>query len=90
MERFGVLLNNFIIYKENVKKMKQSKIIGSKIANIRKFRTLTQEEVADGAGLTRVYVGQIERGEVNPSIDVLHKISTALDCVMEISFTPVS
>jgi transcriptional regulator with XRE-family HTH domain len=69
--------------------MKHLKIIGIKISSIRKFRKLTQEDLAEKAGITRVYIGQIERGTVNASIDVLHKISTALDCVMEINFITV-
>jgi transcriptional regulator with XRE-family HTH domain len=49
--------------------------------NVRKFRTeqkLSQEELAEEAGLHRTYIGSVERGERNITIDVMEKISTAL------------
>jgi transcriptional regulator with XRE-family HTH domain len=49
--------------------------------NVRKFRTeqkLSQEELAGKAGLHRTYIGSVERGERNITIDVMEKISSAL------------
>jgi transcriptional regulator with XRE-family HTH domain len=49
--------------------------------NVRKFRTeqkLSQEELAEEAGLHRTYIGSVERGERNITIDVMEKISIAL------------
>ncbi|GHT81831.1 transcriptional regulator [Spirochaetia bacterium] len=49
--------------------------------NVRKYRTeqrLSQEELADRAGLHRIYIGSVERGERNITIDVMEKISQAL------------
>ena len=50
--------------------------------NLRRFRTergLTQEEVAERAGLNRNYVGMIEREEHSPTIDVLERVAVVLD-----------
>jgi transcriptional regulator with XRE-family HTH domain len=49
--------------------------------NVRKFRTerkLSQEDLAEEAGLHRTYIGSVERGERNITIDVMERISTAL------------
>lgn len=39
---------------------------------------LTQEELAHRSGLSRVYIGAVERGEVNCSVAVLAQIAAAL------------
>lgn len=39
---------------------------------------ITQEDLAERAGISRVYVGSIERGEFACSIDVLARVATAL------------
>jgi ribosome-binding protein aMBF1 (putative translation factor) len=41
-------------------------------------KPLSQEALADKAGLERSYVGQVERGEVNISIDNMHKLAVAV------------
>jgi transcriptional regulator with XRE-family HTH domain len=49
--------------------------------NVRKFRIeqkLSQEELAEEAELHRTYIGSVERGERNITIDVMEKISIAL------------
>ena len=45
----------------------------------RKVVGLSQEVLADMAGLHRTYVGGIERGERNVSIDNIEKLARALD-----------
>lgn len=45
----------------------------------RKAVGLSQEVLADMAGLHRTYVGGIERGERNVSIDNIEKLARALD-----------
>ena len=45
----------------------------------RKARRLSQEEIAAIAGLHRTYVGAIERGERNVSIDNIERLASALD-----------
>lgn len=52
--------------------------IAEKIRRIRKEKGMSQEELALKAGLNRAYVGYIERGERNPSINTLAKIAKAL------------
>lgn len=53
-------------------------LFGQRLRTIRKGKGLTQEELADKAGLHFTYVGQIERGLRNPSLINLHKLAKAL------------
>jgi transcriptional regulator with XRE-family HTH domain len=49
--------------------------------NMRKYRlekNLSQEELAEKAGVHRTYIGSVERGERNITINVMEKICTAL------------
>jgi transcriptional regulator with XRE-family HTH domain len=51
---------------------------GANLRASRKERGLSQEELADKAGLHRTYVGSIERGERNVSIDNIERLALAL------------
>lgn len=55
-----------------------SKKLGRKINHTRTKNGLTQEKLALEAGLNRAYIGYIERGERNPSIDTVAKIAKVL------------
>lgn len=55
------------------------KRIGLNITIIREQQGLTQEKLAELAGLHRAYIGQIERGEKNIGLRNLEKISKALN-----------
>lgn len=54
------------------------RIVGRKIRNYRKRCWLTQEELAEKADLSYKYVGEVERGCVNVSLDSLVRIAKAL------------
>ena len=57
--------------------------IGDNIRNIRKSKGLSQEQLALRAEINASYMGQVERGEKNPTIDVLGKIAIALNTPLE-------
>jgi transcriptional regulator with XRE-family HTH domain len=54
------------------------KKFGEHLRDLRKTKGLTQEELADNAGMHFTYVGQIERGIRNPSLVNLYKLAKAL------------
>lgn len=45
----------------------------------REFHELTQEQLAEKAGVTKVYIGQLERGERNMSAKLRAKIAVILN-----------
>ncbi|MDR1056447.1 MAG: helix-turn-helix domain-containing protein [Prevotellaceae bacterium] len=54
--------------------------IGNRIRRIRKQQGLTQEELAQKAGLMRENINTIEKGKYSTGIDILGKIADALKC----------
>lgn len=53
--------------------------LGQLIFELRQQRALSQEKLAHEASIDRTRMGEIERGEANPTIDTLGKIAMALD-----------
>lgn len=56
-----------------------TKIIGQRIRNYRTQLKLTQEELAELSNCHHTYIGQIERGEKNVTIESLIKIVKPLN-----------
>ena len=54
-------------------------IMGRVIRRERQDRQLTIKELGDKAGLSEIYVGEIERGQKYPSSKVLESLARALD-----------
>lgn len=52
--------------------------IGKKIRKEREGQHRTQEDVSHEAGVETSYYAKIERGEANPSLEVIHSIIKAL------------
>jgi len=61
-----------------MRRYKISRKIGKKIKIIRKRKKLTQEEVAARARIHVSTLGRIERGESNPPLQTVSKITHAL------------
>jgi transcriptional regulator with XRE-family HTH domain len=53
--------------------------IGERIKNLRELSNLTQEELADRAGLTKGFISQIERDLTSISLDSFLQILEAMD-----------
>lgn len=54
------------------------KKLGSKVQLLRHDQRLSQEELADRAGLHRTYVSGVERGVRNPTLTVIDRLARAL------------
>jgi transcriptional regulator with XRE-family HTH domain len=59
--------------------MKLRQVVAKNLRKLRGERGLSQEELADRAGLNRNYVGMIEREENAPTVDTLEDLARALD-----------
>jgi transcriptional regulator with XRE-family HTH domain len=53
---------------------------GARVRALRQVRCLSQEKLAEKAGLHRTYLGAVERGERNISIININAIAIALSC----------
>lgn len=59
---------------------------GPAVRRHRELLRLSQEELADRAGLDRSFVGRVERGEQNASLNTLQRISQALGSDLDVLF----
>lgn len=59
------------------------RIVGQNIRDFRKRARLSQERLGEKADLSYKYVGEIERGYVNVSLDSLMRIAKALKVKIE-------
>lgn len=57
-----------------------AKAVGIKIRAQRKTNKLSQDALAFACGIDRSYMGRIERGEVNITIEKLYTIAHVLEC----------
>ena len=60
------------------KKANLNVIAGLNLRRLRNELGVSQDEFADLAGLHRTYVGAVERGERNITLDTLQRIAAAL------------
>lgn len=60
-----------------------AKIVGNRIRNLRVDQGLSQEELAYRAGVSPSHIGKLERGEKNPSLSSIDKITNALGITLE-------
>ena len=51
---------------------------GKKVQELRKAKSLSQEQLAELAGVHRTYIGMIERAEKNITLCNIEKIANAL------------
>ncbi|HAD82487.1 MAG: hypothetical protein A2509_10340 [Candidatus Edwardsbacteria bacterium RIFOXYD12_FULL_50_11] len=58
---------------------KDLKLIGQRIKKLRKDAGFTQDKLAVKASIHEKYIGQIERGEINTTIETISRIANALN-----------
>lgn len=64
--------------------MELTRAVGENIKRIRKSKKLSMERLAQEAGVSRSMLGQIERGEANPSVGIVGKLAAALKVPAEV------
>ena len=64
--------------------MELNRAVAENIKRIRKSKKLSMERLAAEAGVSRSMLGQIERGEANPSVAILGKLAAALKVPAEV------
>ena len=65
---------------------KVRKAFGQRVRGFRLAKGYSQEKFADIVGLHRTYIGAVERGEQNVSIDNIAKIAKSLKVSLEDMF----
>lgn len=65
------------------------KTLGKRLREFRKQKGLSQEKLAEAADLNTTFVGSIERGQANPTLDTLCKLANALGIeVLDLLYSP--
>jgi transcriptional regulator with XRE-family HTH domain len=59
--------------------MERQALFGSRIRSIREAANLSRESAAERAGTGANYLGEVERGEKFPTLEMIERIATALD-----------
>ena len=59
---------------------KERRLLGAAVRVRRRALGMSQEEFAEKVDCHRNFVGRIERGEQNPTVDTLVRIARALRC----------
>ena len=73
------------------KRRKSARLVFAENMRARRLELgLSQEELADGSALHRTYIGSVERGERNVSIDNMERIAKALDAALSEMLTDAS
>ncbi|MDR3312975.1 MAG: helix-turn-helix domain-containing protein [Oscillospiraceae bacterium] len=63
-----------------------AKTIGERLRAYRSRAGWSQEELAERAGLHSTYIGQLERGEKNATMESMEKVALALALPLEVLF----
>ncbi|MCQ2086964.1 MAG: helix-turn-helix domain-containing protein [Bacilli bacterium] len=66
--------------------MTVKKQLGMRIRYLRKLRNMSIEDLALESNINRNYLSDLERGQRNPSLDILVRISIGLRISMEYLF----
>ena len=64
--------------------------IGGRLQARRKELGITQEDAAERAGITVVYLSKIENGRVHPTLDLLDRLCCVLEYDLALSLIHIS
>lgn len=63
--------------------MRTKELIGIRLKRLRQRKKISQEILAEKIGISPKYVSSIERGQENPTLDVVIKLALALGVEIE-------
>jgi transcriptional regulator with XRE-family HTH domain len=75
---------------EQMKKHEISIVIGNRLRARRMELGYSQSDAAEKSGLHHTYIGQVERGEKNATVNSVERICTALDMSLADLFANIS
>ena len=58
--------------------MRGRELVGFNLRRLRVERDISQERLAFDSGVDRSYLGGMERGEENPTVDILDRLAASL------------
>jgi len=67
--------------------MQGRELVGRNVRRIRVAKHISQERLAFDSGVDRSYLGGLERGEENPTVDVLDRLAVTLAVPLRELFT---
>ena len=70
-------------------RLQRRRAFGLRVRRLREARALSQEVLAERAQLHRTYVGAVERGERNPSLDSIYALADGLSLHVSLLFDGV-
>lgn len=70
--------------------MRGRDLVGFNIRRLRVDRSISQERLAFDSGVDRSYLRGLERGEENPTVDVLDKLAATLGVQLSDLFAPAT
>ena len=70
--------------------MRGREIIARNLRRVRVANDVSQERLAFDAGVDRSYLGGMDRGEENPTVDILDKLAATLGIGLGELFAPLS
>lgn len=85
IDKAAVLSDDCAVSKNNGLNIKQR--FGQAVRKRRRELDITQEELAERAGVHRSYIANIERGEINPALENIERIAEALEVSIPVLFT---
>lgn len=80
----------FIVCLQEVRQVTIAREIGERLRAYRTQRGWSQEELAERADLHTTYIGQLERGEKNATIESISKVAGALGVSLSKLFENIS
>lgn len=58
------------------------------VLNARKTAKLTQQQLADKAGVDRADISKLENGNANPTFNMLQRLAEGMDMTLKLEFVP--